>query len=124
MALTALVLVGCSPADEHEQEAATATSFCQGFPSRDAAAALGAIDDPRFAGSVAVTDSLLDLVAQSTASDVPAELRPSVKTYASVLQAYDGTDDPRTNPGLQAAVADINRWLVEHCPPGTTGTTS
>lgn len=120
--VSALLLLGCSATDD-EQEAATAASFCQGFPARDAATPLAAIDDPRLAGSVGVTDSLLDIVAQSTASEVPEALRPSVKTYASTLQAYDGTADPRADAGFQAAVADINRWLVEHCPTSATGTT-
>jgi len=112
-----LGLAGCGGPAEEPADETVAKLFCLDFPERDAGVALDLVDDPTVGGSADVVASLMDLTASSVASNVPAGLEEPVETYVAALEAYDGSQDPRRDPSVRAAVDEINAWLVAHCPP-------
>ena len=95
--------------------------FCVRFPARDAAVPLSVLDDPELRTSPELTLELLGWAARSAEADVPAELASPVGTYVQSLRDYDGSEDPRADPAVRAAIAEIDAWLVEHCEPADTG---
>jgi hypothetical protein len=115
-----LLSAGCSSTDDTAEDVTTTTStsnFCTSFPTRDASAMFDAPDDPGLEGNQEAIDQLLEIGADGLAESAPGAIKAQVDTFVAALRDYQPGIDPREDPEVRDAAADIDRWLRANCPP-------